>query len=68
MNDHFEGQTVDEIIEQERELEARAAILSGSCPVCWTPLDEECSDIDDDLEECTKYCPRCGWESDPVYD
>lgn len=63
-----ERNAVDEIIEQERLDEERSAIRSGCCPVCWTELDQWENEIDDDLLEITRFCPRCGWESDPIYE
>lgn len=66
----WEAQAVNEIIEQEKDeiYYESIAISQSVCPVCFTELSEDCNDIDENLQECVYYCPRCGYESDPHYD
>jgi transposase-like protein len=64
-----EYKAVEEIINEELDViyHERISINMGVCPVCYTELSEENSDLEEGLTETVYYCPHCGYESDAYY-
>jgi len=62
-----EKQAVDEIIREEEELSSREHSHGKGCPDCGATVYEECTEVEEGLEECQAFCESCGWKSGIYY-